>query len=96
LHLLPTITLDDDSVISGNRIEGNDSGDAATYDGIYCNSDNCVIVGNRCKDNDRYEINVGSSASRTLVSSNHCYGTDHAGAINDDGASTTSIGNIVS
>lgn len=84
------------STCSGNIAKGNDANDTATYDGICVeNADNNVISNNRCRDNDRYEINISNAAcDNNLIHGNHCIGTDHVGAINDSGTTTTLADNV--
>lgn len=52
--------------VEGNMCIANDSGDTTTYDGIYvdANSDDNLILGNKCNDNDRYGINVAGARNR--------------------------------
>ncbi|GAI06160.1 unnamed protein product, partial [marine sediment metagenome] len=77
-------------VVSGNLIKDNDVNNTATHDGIYISmSSYNNITGNRCYNNDRYEINVWEdSSNRNVVVGNNCYGTDHVGMINDNGTGT--------
>ena len=86
----------DNSVVSNNTCEGNDSGNTQTYSGIWLeDSDNNVIQGNRCRENDNYEIDISNSGcSNNLVGGNHCIGTDHEGTINDVGTDTQIFNNI--
>lgn len=86
-----------DCVVGGNSCIANDSGDTASYDGINVSgdSDNTVVTGNRCMNNDRYEINIASSTcDKTLVLGNSLLGTDHQGALNDSGTNTEAAHNI--
>lgn len=79
------------SVVSGNVIYGNDSGNSTTYDGIQLDNDadENVISNNRCKDNDRYEINIANAnCDKNIITGNICIGSDHVGAINDSGTNT--------
>lgn len=79
------------STIVNNTIYGNDSANAATYDGIFLrgNANENTIVGNVCRDNDRYEINISEAAcDNNIVVGNVCFGDDHVGAINDTGTAT--------
>lgn len=87
-----------DSVIEGNVCEANDFNNTTSYDGIHLagDSDNNIISGNRCKDNDNYEINISAATcNKNIVTSNQCVGTDHQGAINDSGTDTESGHNII-
>ena len=89
----------DGAIISSNSCKDNDFNDTATYDGvnitktIFGNPTYNIIVGNRCENNDRYEINI--EGDRNVVDSNNCYGTDHTGAINDGGTNTLLGDNLV-
>jgi len=77
----------DDCTVEGNQCIENDSGDTASYDGIYINadSDDNLITGNRCDDNDRYGIyNLGT---RNEFAKNILRGNT-TGPFNDSGADT--------
>jgi hypothetical protein len=79
----------DDSLIVGNLCQGNDSGNAATYDGIkLTNSDNNLIDDNRCTENDNYELNVASGSGNTVGGGNLLEGTDHENCFNDGATNT--------
>jgi len=84
------------SLIVDNIIVDNDFLNSATYDGIWMEScDRCIVIGNVCKNNDKYEIeltNIGNI--KNIVVGNSCYGTDHVGAISDLGTSTELAHNI--
>jgi len=73
------------SIITENEVEGNDSADSATYDGIHidASSEKNIIAGNRCKDNDRYELNL--IGSNNIYYGNHLEGTDHVAELSDTG-----------
>ncbi len=88
----------DNSVVSNNTCEGNDSGNTQTYSGIQLeSSDNNVIQGNRCRENDNYEIDISNSGcANNLVEGNHCIGVDHEGTINDVGTNTQIFNNVES
>lgn len=77
-------------LITGNYLYANDFLNTASFDGIFLsNSDNNVITGNKCEDNDRWEINISNvGCDKNLVMGNHCLGVDHVGAINDAGTNT--------
>lgn len=76
------------NVISNNEVRDNDVNNTATYDGIIVSGNYNLIECNRCMDNDRYEINIVTGALDNIVSGNNCIGTDHVGAINDNGTNT--------
>ena len=84
------------SLIVDNIIVDNDFLNSTTYDGIWMEAcDRCIVIGNVCKNNDKYEIeltNIGNI--KNIVVGNSCYGTDHVGAINDLGTSTELAHNI--
>lgn len=82
-----TATNSDDSVISNNICEGNDSGAAASYSGIKIFNDKVVVTGNRCSNNGDYGIEILATADKTLVMNNICVGNT-TGAINDGGSNT--------
>lgn len=73
--------------VEENICNENDSGDIGTYDGIYVDgdSDDNLILGNKCNDNDRYGINVVGTRNR--VKENDFSGNT-AGAFNDGGTDT--------
>lgn len=85
------------NVISNNVIEDNDVNNTASFDGIQLNrADENIIANNRCRNNDRYEINISNVfCDDNLVHGNHCKGTDHVGAINDAGTNTSIWDNVV-
>ncbi|MBA7686907.1 hypothetical protein ES703_95367 [subsurface metagenome] len=86
----------DDCIVEGNICKGNDKNNTTTYDGINIDGDsnNNVIIGNRCQDNDRYEIRIDdATGDKNLVACNSCIGTDHVGTISDAGTDTMLIGN---
>lgn len=75
-------------MIANNRINDNDYNDQGLYDGIVLNgySNNCTIVGNKCLNNDRYDIHLHSSINHTLVVANNCNSYDQQGyGICDEG-----------
>ncbi len=83
------------STISNNTCYDNDVGNTASYDGICILGDYNVIASNRCRENDRYEINIlHSSCDKNLVEGNICIGADHVGTINDAGTDTQIFNNI--
>jgi hypothetical protein len=71
-----------------NTIVGNDSADAATYDGLYIghsgdSSDYNLIAGNVISDNDRYEINIATATcTGNKIGYNTLYGTDREAILN--------------
>ena len=85
------------NIISNNVIYDNDFLNTASYDGILLDlGDENIISGNRCRDNDRYEINISAAGCNdNFIHGNHCKGTDHVGAINDAGTNTTSADNVI-
>lgn len=89
------------SVIN-NIVKDNDVNNTASYDGIsfgvgVSGSDDNIVAGNICSDNDRYEINIlNADCERNIVEGNVCIGTDHVGAINDSGTNTQLGHNITS
>jgi len=80
----------DENFVKNNIIKGNDSGDSATYDGVYLvDADNNIIEGNHFKDNDRYEINISNSGCATnKVLRNTFSGSDHTALLNNASTST--------
>ncbi|HUX62103.1 MAG TPA: right-handed parallel beta-helix repeat-containing protein [Ignavibacteriaceae bacterium] len=77
--------------ISSNISSYNDDANTVTYDGICLESnvDNCIVSSNRCRENDRYEINVANAnCDKNIIMGNQCLGTDHVGTINDAGTNT--------
>lgn len=90
------IWMDDSSynIVSNNFIVGNDSANAATYDGVNINhsggtSDYNQIVNNTISDNDNYEINISTaSCTGTIIRGNNTYGTDRTGVLSDSGSTT--------
>ena len=77
----------DQTSVTNNSCMGNDSGDTASFDGIYIDADssNNMIIANKCNDNDRYGITVGGSLHR--VKENEFDGNT-AGCFNDTGTDT--------
>jgi parallel beta-helix repeat protein len=90
------LELDDSSynLIQGNHITNNDSGDAATYDGIRIahsgdSSDYNLITGNRISDNDEYEVAITTaSCTGNMIVNNMFYGTDRENVIFHGGTGT--------
>lgn len=86
----------DANVISGNIIVGNDSANAATYDGVCIETSGVgsfynIVEDNTIIDNDRYEINIvhGSCIYNRIGNNVLSYtGVDHTGCVNDQGDST--------
>jgi parallel beta-helix repeat protein len=84
------IELDDSTycTIQGNHITLNDSGNSATYDGLYIghsadSSDYNLIQGNHIRGNDRYEINIGTATcTGNQIGVNMLYSADHEAAVN--------------
>lgn len=89
------LTGSSDNIIANNNSSGNDSGNTATFDGICIdtNSNNNLIVGNRCQDNDRDEIRIDdATCSKNVVVANNAVGVDHVAAIVDNGTNSV-VGN---
>lgn len=79
----------DDNIIIGNIIEDNDYLDTATYHGIeLVGTKYSIIMGNRCCDNDNYQISVNTNCVDCIVIGNNCMGTGIEGAIADSGTRT--------
>jgi len=92
------INTSSDCVITNNLVLDNDSGNLSMFDGIYLIGDSNynIIAGNRCRDNDRWEIHIAAAAcDKNLVHGNHCIGPGHFGAISDLGTNTTLADNVV-
>lgn len=85
------------NIVMSNNVKDNDFTDLATFDGIYVRTgDRNIIIGNKCMNNDRWEINIFDAASdRNLVLGNIAYGTDHVGAIQDNGTNTEVAHNVI-
>ena len=83
-----------DCVITGNEVHECDYENTAAQDGIRIQGDRCIVVGNRCSENDRYEIHIQATADKTVVLGNICIGGDHEGAIQDSGTNTEKAHNI--
>jgi len=83
-------------IIANNVVTGNDSGNTATYHGIeLIGADYAIIIGNHCHENDGYELSIDSACDRVLYTGNHLTGSDHVGAIDDNGTNTSAGTNIV-
>jgi len=84
-----------DVIISGNMIYDNDQTGLVNWDGILLfECDYCIITGNSCRSNRRYEINISDAGSDlNLVHGNICV-DGHLGAINDAGTGTVLADNI--
>jgi len=90
------IWMDDCSynILTQNVVLGNDSANAATYDGININhsagtSNYNQIYGNTVSNNDRYEINISTaSCTGNHIGKNNLYGTDREGVMSDSGTAT--------
>jgi len=84
-------------IINDNHVSYNGFGGDDTVDGIHLNScSNMIVSGNRCYNNDRYEININDAGCiRAFVHGNHAYGTVHVGAINDSGTGSTVSDNVI-
>jgi len=85
------------NVITNNQINDNDVTNLGAYNGIQLmDSDRNIISNNRCMNNDKYEIYIFNAAcDRNLILGNICYGTDHVGAIQDNGTNTELAHNVV-
>jgi len=79
----------DHNSIVGNMVYAMTALDGIFIEGRYHN----VVVGNRCKDNARYEIHIGTSAEDTLVMGNSVLGT-HTAAVYDEGIRTVIRNNV--
>jgi parallel beta-helix repeat protein len=77
-------------VVRGNIVTGNDSADAATYDGIVTvgATTTAIIADNIVNGNDGYQISIAASAVSCLVTGNVVSGTGAAGTITDAGTTT--------
>jgi parallel beta-helix repeat protein len=78
----------DDSKVTNNRVRECDYLNTQAQDGIRIFADRVIVSLNRCHENDRYEIHIESDADGTICCLNNCVGTDHLGAIQDDGTNT--------
>ena len=76
----------DYTTIVGNTCVGNDSGNTASFDGIWLQgSVRTLILGNLCVDNDRWGIYLTSNADYSKVSNNYTDGNT-SGSIRIDNA----------
>jgi len=82
------------NLILSNFIEFSDKEDTDTYNGINVKGSNNMISGNRIKDSGLYEIYIDSSALNTMIMNNNLQGNKHTATIQDDGISTTIVGNF--
>ncbi|MCW3140570.1 MAG: right-handed parallel beta-helix repeat-containing protein [Methanophagales archaeon] len=80
--------------IIGNIVEWNDVDNTASYDGILCEADYCIMNSNYCKENDRYQINLTSTSSYCAVIGNVVNDAGATGGINNSGASNTVVNNV--
>ena len=79
------------NVISNNVIKDNDSGDTASFDGIYLSQtdDDNTIIGNYLEGNDRYQINLAAGTDDdNIIVGNIIDATGATGGINDAGTGT--------
>jgi hypothetical protein len=85
-----------DCVVANNYVAENDRGRTQSYDGIRLDGAvrKCIVIGNRCIDNDRYEISIESAlAEDNMVVNNNVIGTDHVAAIRNTAIRTLIKGN---
>ena len=75
-------------------MEFNDLDNTGSYDGILCESDYCVIIGNYCRENDRYQINLTTDSSYCAVVGNVVDDYDATGGINNSGTSNVVANNV--
>lgn len=85
-----------DNIVSSNVVLDADVNNTSTYDGICIStsaatSDRNLIVANRVRNSDRYEIHIADAdCNKTMVYLNQIYGDDHAGTLVDNGTNTAS------
>ncbi len=84
------IASNQDTEIIGNRIDYNDDDETGSYDGVFLdNSDRILIANNHGKRNDRYNINISNNTCNDcIVTGNTLQSTGTLGNVNDAGTNT--------